>query len=95
MQPSTQQVIEKKLTDALSAKFLQVENESSQHAGHAHGGLDSHFKVTIACDEFATMSRVARHQRVYRILAEELASPVHALVIKAFSVEEWNDQSEG
>ncbi len=95
MQASTQQVIENKLADTLTPEYLQVENESSQHAGHAHGGLESHFKVTIACDEFATLSRVARHQRIYKILAEELVSPVHALVIKAFSVEEWNDQQEG
>ncbi len=95
MEASTQQVIEKKLADTLAPEFLQVENESSQHAGHAHGGLDSHFKVTIACTDFATLSRVARHQQVYKILAEELAGPVHALVIKAFSVEEWNSQQEG
>ncbi len=94
MEASTQQIIEKKLADALTPEFLRVENESDQHAGHAHGGLDSHFKVTIACVDFATLSRVARHQRVYKILAEELVGPVHALVIKAFSVEEWNHRQE-
>ncbi|MCP4186780.1 MAG: BolA family transcriptional regulator [Gammaproteobacteria bacterium] len=92
MQASTQQVIEKKLADTLTPEFLQVENESSQHAGHAHGGLDSHFKVTIVCADFTTLSRVARHKRVYKILSEELAGSVHALVIKAFSVEEWSSQ---
>ncbi|MCP4492194.1 MAG: BolA family transcriptional regulator [Gammaproteobacteria bacterium] len=94
MEASMQKVIEKKLADSLTPEFLQVENESAQHAGHAHGGLDSHFKVTIACADFANLSSVARHQRVYKILAEELTGSLHALVIKAFSAEEWNNQQK-
>lgn len=36
---------------------------------------------------------VARHQQIYKILAEELDGPVHALVLQTLTKEEWQ-QSE-
>lgn len=77
--------IEDKLKAALSPIQLDIIDDSAAHAGHAGArpGGESHFTVEIVSEAFAGQSRVARHRLVNQALAEELAGPVHALVIRA------------
>jgi len=79
--------IEAKLSAALSPRHLDVINESHMH--HVPPGSESHFKVVVVADGFAGKSRVARHQAVNALLADEIAGPVHALSIQAHTPEEW------
>jgi BolA protein len=80
-------VIRDKLTDAFQPTRLEIEDDSSRHAGHAGArpGGESHFNVTIESAAFAGAAKVARQRMVYRALAEELAGPVHALSVKALA----------
>lgn len=89
---SVQSTIENKITEQLSPEFLEVINQSHEHAGHAHGSTDSHFKAVIVTNSFDGLGMVKRHQLVYKILAEELLSPVHALVLKTYTPDEWQKQ---
>lgn len=86
----------KKLTDAFTPLVLEILDESAGHAGHAgaavhaakQGGSasgigETHFSVTIVSAAFAGLNRVARQRAIYKVLAEELAGPVHALALKA------------
>jgi BolA protein len=77
--------IEQKLREALSPTLLQVTDDSHQHAGHsgARPGGETHFTVKITANAFAGLNRVAQQRLVYKILAEEIAGPVHALAIEA------------
>ena len=78
------QTIEQKLTEALQPTALDVIDDSHLHAGHV-GSSDAgetHFTVRITADAFAGLNRVAQQRLVYKILAEELAGPVHALAIE-------------
>jgi len=84
---TVQSRIEAKLSGALRPAFLDVINESHMH--HVPPGSESHFKVVVVSDGFAGKSRVARHQSVNALLAEEIAGPVHALSIQAHTPEEW------
>ena len=79
--------IEAKLREKLAPTQLKVADDSHLHAGHAGArpGGESHFTVEIVSGRFAGLTRVARHRLVNEALAEELAGPVHALVIKAFA----------
>lgn len=79
--------IEQKLLNALQPAYLLVENESHNHSVPANS--ETHFKVTLVCDAFANMRKVARHQKVYQILQEELAGPVHALAMHLYDADEW------
>lgn len=74
------------LSDALAPTFLQVINESHQHSGPA---TESHYKVVIASPVFAGLRAVARHQRVYALVAAEQASGMHALALHTYTPEEW------
>jgi len=82
--------IENKLSTACKPQHMELLNESHMHAGPA---TDSHFKLVLVTAEFDGLNRVKRHQMVYRILAEELAGPVHALALHLYSPEEWQVQS--
>ncbi|XBQ17701.1 MAG: BolA family protein [Oceanicaulis sp.] len=64
---------------------LTVTDDSAAHAGHAGARAEgeSHFTVAIQSVHFAGKSRLERHRLVNAALKEELAGPVHALVVKA------------
>tara|TARA_R110000824_G_scaffold288508_3_gene476776 strand:- start:102615 stop:102935 length:321 start_codon:yes stop_codon:yes gene_type:complete len=80
-----------KVTLAFEPEHLELLNESHMHAGPA---TDSHFNLLVVSQQFAQMSRVKRHQAVYKILAEELAAQVHALALHLYSPAEWQDSAK-
>ena len=45
----------------------------------------THFTARIVSDAFAGLSRVARHQLVYRALGERVGREIHALSIEALA----------
>lgn len=74
-------VIREKLEAALSPEFLEIEDQSEQHRGHAgyREGGESHFHLTIVAESFAGKSRIDRQRMVHRPLADELKEKIHAL----------------
>ena len=88
---SVQQQIETKLTQALPLAHIEVANESHMHS--VPPGSETHFKVVLVSSEFDGKRAVARHQLVYRVLAEELAGPVHALALHTYTVPEWQQRN--
>lgn len=89
--PNVKLQIEKKLGDALSPEFLQVEDES--HGHNVPAGAQSHFKVVVSSTAFAGKRPVQRHQQVYALLTEELQGSVHALALHLYSPDEWQQKS--
>ena len=77
------QAIENKLTEELTPDRLEIEDESARHHGHAGARPEgeSHFRVTIVSATFEGMSRLERQRLVYRLLAEEMKSDIHALAL--------------
>ncbi len=77
--------IRRKLERAFAPSRLEVLDESDRHAGHsgARAGGESHFTVVIEAAAFQGLERIQRQRRVYGVLAEELAGPVHALSVRA------------
>lgn len=75
------ETIRGKLTAGLAPSRLEVRDESDKHSGHsgAREGGESHFHVTIESAAFAGLRPMERQRIVYRLLAEELSGPVHAL----------------
>jgi BolA protein len=78
-------ILEEKLRTAFVPDWLEIVDESHRHAGHAghRPEGETHFRVAIVSAAFAGKSRVERHRLVNAVLAEELASRVHALALKA------------
>ncbi len=89
---SIQDRIRAKLTQALAPDRLEIEDQSSQHAGHAGmKGLkpeETHFAVLVVSAAFRGQNRVARQRQIYKLLAQEIADGVHALALTALTPEE-------
>lgn len=83
--------IEDKVREALQPAHLLVENESQLHSGPA---TESHFRLEVVAEEFAALSRVQRHQRLYKLLADELRHGVHALALHLYTPGEWAEENE-
>jgi BolA protein len=85
--------IENKLSAALAPVHLEVINESSQH--NVPPNSETHFKVVIVAPAFDGQRKVARHQSIYGLLADELAGPVHALALHTYTAQEWAERQSG
>jgi BolA protein len=74
-----------RLTAALNPTRLTLEDQSSQHIGHAaHDPRgESHFALVIESAAFAGLSRVERQRKVYAALGDLMHERVHALTIRA------------
>ena len=45
------------------------------------GGGD-HFRATVVAPEFAELSRIEQHRRVYAVFGGEIGGPIHALSLE-------------
>ncbi|MFT5887625.1 MAG: BolA protein [Zhongshania sp.] len=88
---SVQDTIHSKIQSALQPSHLEVTNESYMHSVPPNS--ETHFKLVIVAEAFSTQRKVARQQKVYQLLAEELAGPVHALAMHTYSPDEWQQRA--
>ena len=52
-------------------------------------GDGEHFQAVIVSGEFAGLTRVKRHQRVYAALGDRMREQIHALSMQTLTPEEW------
>ena len=73
-----------RLRAAFSPRELEIVDESEIHRGHAgfREGGESHFRVRIAAEAFAPMSRIERHRAVHGALGTDLVGRIHALALE-------------
>lgn len=90
---TVQAEIEQTLRAQLSPVHLEVVNESHMHSVPANS--ETHFKVVVVAQAFEAKRSVARHQIIYRLLAEQLQGPVHALALHTYTVDEWQQRGGG
>lgn len=92
--------IRAKLTAALSPLTLEIYNDSHLHSHHkAMAGSTSketHFRLVIISDVFATKMQPARHRMVYALLRDEMAQEggIHALQLRTLTPEEERRQQK-
>lgn len=90
----TKEQIEEILTKKFNPVKLTVRDDSHQHVGHnpqAASG-NTHFFVKIVSKEFTGKKLVERHRMVNEALSAGLKSNIHALGIRAFSPEEFEQE---
>ncbi|MDO5090561.1 MAG: BolA family protein [Cardiobacteriaceae bacterium] len=76
------------LENAFAPQRLDIHDDSHHHAGHSSHGGAGHFRVEIVADAFAGKNRVERHQMVFAALAALIGKDIHALGIRAQTLEE-------
>lgn len=74
----------RKLTEAFKPEHLEIIDESHLHAGHAghRESGESHFRIKMTSAAFEGKLRVAQHRAVNEVLADELATTIHALALE-------------
>jgi BolA protein len=83
---SMQQKIETRLQEQFSPLHLEVVNESHMH--NVPPGSESHFKVTLVCEQFDGQMLIKRHRAVNQALGE-IMTEIHALALHTMTPEEW------
>ena len=53
---------------------------------------NTHFEALVVAREFAGKRPLARHQLVYETLGDLIGNEIHALSIRAFTPDEWQEQ---
>lgn len=75
--------IKQYIQTALPCDLVQVEGED----GH-------HFQAIIVSPEFRGKRMIQQHQLVYQALGDKMRQEIHALSMKTFTPEEWNDKKQ-
>ena len=80
---SVQEEIELILRKELQPTYLEVENRSYLHEGHAgdNGSGQTHFYISIEALALKNKTRLEAHQKVYKCLNSLLEKKIHALEI--------------
>lgn len=84
---SRKQTIYELVSKHLNPLILQVDDESANH--HVPKGAETHFKLTIVAEQFASLKTIERHRLVNKLLITELNNGLHALSLHLFTPDEW------
>ena len=68
-------------TDDLKARIEAVIPGARADVHDLTGGGD-HFRATVVAPEFASLSRLEQHRRVYAVFGSEIGGPIHALSLE-------------
>ena len=84
---SVQTDVESRIAAEIHCQHLDVINESSNHS--VPPGSESHFRVVVVSSEFEDEKLIARHRKINDLLADLLASEIHALALHTYTKQEW------
>ena len=71
--------IRESILEKLECEFVEILGEDG-----------SHFEGTIVSRLFEGLNRVKQHQMVFNALGDKMKSEIHALSMKTYSPNEWN-----
>jgi BolA protein len=80
--------IKERINKQLQPIQLNIVDESHQHAGHSGHGGAGHFAVTLTAAAFNGKKLIERHRMVYLAVDDLMKTEIHALSIKAISIDE-------
>lgn len=88
---NTEQKIQNILQQKILASKVEIIDQSHLHTGHSEAKISGggHYSVLVVSGMFKDKTTLERHRMIYQALSEELKTSIHALVIKAYSPEEY------
>lgn len=67
----------------LNPSYLDIQDDSALHAGHASNTGGGHYTITIVSEAFTGLSLLKRHRLIYDAARSLLTKEIHALSIHA------------
>lgn len=74
-------IIYQAISESIKCEFLDV------------SGDGRHFDAIVVSHEFENKSRLSRHRLVYEALGDRMKEEIHALSIKTFTLDEWEESN--
>ena len=71
--------IRQSILEKLECEFIEILGEDG-----------AHFEGTIVSGLFLGLNRVKQHQMVFNALGDKMKSEIHALSMKTYTPNEWN-----
>lgn len=83
------------LLTTFQATQLEIIDDSHKHAGHegARSG-GGHYTLHIVSEQFAGKPTLGRHRMIYSALGEMIKHDIHALNIKAYTLQEMQSVAQ-
>lgn len=78
----------------LQPSFIELQDESPGHVGHAGNTGAGYFHLTIVSAMFEGKSRIDRHRMVMNLVNDLIPSEIHAFRITARSSQERSQQGQ-
>lgn len=79
-------------TDAVTPESIRIDIAHGLPTEHLSVvGDGAHFEAVVVSQAFAGKSRVQRHQMVYQTLGERMREEIHALSMRTYTPEEWEN----
>ena len=74
-------------------KKLTVHFQDSKIEVHDLTGDSNHYSILIISNNFNNLPLIDRHKKIHEIFQKELTTEIHALQIKTFTPNEWNQKN--
>ena len=88
---TVEQQIKNKLQNCFNISELILIDDSHKHKNHKKDTSGRHFKLLIVSNDFIDVTLIKRHRLIYEALNEMIKVDIHALSIKAVTIEEYNN----
>lgn len=78
--------------NSLKPSYLNIQDDSALHAGHAGNTGGGHYTVVIVSEKFTGLSLIKRHRLVYDAVGGLMDQAIHALSIQAKTSAEYDSE---
>lgn len=75
------ETIDRILREQLHTQRVEIQDDSSKHAGHAGAASGGHYTVIVTSPDFVGKSALERHRMVYAALGQYMQRGIHALAL--------------
>ncbi|MBD2189705.1 BolA family protein [Pseudanabaena mucicola] len=77
----------------IGATIVEIVDRSEQHKHH-QGRMNApagsgHYDAVIVAESFAGKTMMQQHRMVYAALADQMQTTIHALSLKTYTPEQW------
>jgi BolA protein len=81
------------LQTKIGATIVEIADRSEQHKHH-QGRMNApagsgHYDAVIVAESFAGKTMMQQHRMVYDALADQMQTTIHALSLKTYTPEQW------
>ena len=81
------------LQEKIGATIVEIEDRSDLHKHH-QGRMNApvgsgHYDAIVVAESFAGKTMMQQHRMVYSALADQMQTTIHALSLKTYTPEQW------